>query len=52
MSRLKTLVRNEAGLPPLAGGRYQVWVGEGVWEDLPDLLGARCSAHRYALLSR
>src|SRR5690606_12861033 len=39
----------EVPAAPAAG--YDVRVGEGVWDRLPELLARHCPAHRYALIS-
>jgi 3-dehydroquinate synthase len=43
--------RIAVGVPTSPVADYDVRVGEGVWERLPDLLARHCPAHRFALIA-
>lgn len=38
-------------VPAASAESYEVRIGGGVWHELPRLLGERCPAHRYALIT-
>lgn len=38
-------------VPPVPSADYPVYVGDGLWDRLPELLSEHCPAHRYALIA-